>query len=121
MARGVTAPACAFSTLKSITFSVGRVKMKTILRKILVPVGVIWFIGLLIAGFMAYLVNSVGPGGLYDGLGRRLTEAPVLMRIFFGQERMWAGWFWFAVDMLVFWGSVALALILGKWLEKSGD
>lgn len=92
--------------------------MKALLRKILVPIGVIWFIALFVAGFMAYLVSSAGPDGPCDGLGRSLTQAPMLMRIFFGQEHMWAGWLWFVGDMVVFWGSVALAVNVGKWLEE---
>jgi len=91
--------------------------MKAALRKILVPVGVIWFIALFVAGFMAYFVSSAGPSGPCDGLGRPLSQAPMLMRIFFGQERMWAGWLWFAGDMVLFWGSIAVAINLGKWLE----
>lgn len=91
--------------------------MKKLIRKALVPVGVIWFIALFIAGFLAYFVSSAGPDGPCDGLGRSLTQAPTLMRILFGQERMWAGWLWFVGDMVLFWGSIALAINIGKWLE----
>ncbi len=91
--------------------------MKKLLRKVLFPVGVIWFIALFVAGFMAYFVSSAGPDGPCDGLGRSLTQAPMLMRIFLGQERMWSGWLWFVGDMVLFWGSVAVAVNVGKWLE----
>jgi len=91
--------------------------MKKLLRKVLVPVGVIWFIALFVAGFEAYFTSSSGPSGPCDGLGRTLTQAPMLMRIFFGHERMWAGWFWFLGDMVIFWGSIAVAINIGKWLE----
>lgn len=90
--------------------------MKT-LRKILAPVGVIWFIALLIAGFLAYFVTSVSVNGPTDGLGRTLSEAPTLVRVIFGQERMWAGWAWFLGDMVIFWGSIALAVNVTKWLK----
>jgi len=91
--------------------------MKKLLRKILMPVGVVWFIGLFIVGFLAYFCVSSGPNGPCDGLGRPLADAPMLMRIFLGQEIMWAGWFWFAGDMVIFWGSIAIAISLAKWLE----
>lgn len=91
--------------------------MKKLFRKVLVPVGVIWFIALFVVGFMAYFVSSTGPDGSCDGLGRSLTQAPILMRIFFGQERMWAGRLWFVGDMVLFWGSIAVAVNVGKWLE----
>ena len=44
-----------------------------------------------------------------DGYGRPLPESPFVMRLFFGQERLWAGWFWFAGDMAIFWSSLVLA------------
>ncbi|MDO9541005.1 MAG: hypothetical protein Q7J98_01610 [Kiritimatiellia bacterium] len=91
--------------------------MKATLRKILFPVGVIWFIGLFIAGFLAYFVTSAGPNGATDGLRRTLSEAPMLMRIVFGQDRMWAGWEWFLGDMVVFWGSITVAVNISKWME----
>lgn len=66
---------------------------------------------------MAYVVTSGGSGATTDGLGRSLSEAPMLMRIMFGQERMWAGWGWFVGDMIIFWGSIGLAVNIGNWLE----
>ena len=94
--------------------------MKKLLRKVMVPFGAIWLIGLFIAGFLAYFVSSAGPSGPCDGLGRPLSQVPMLIRIFFGQERMWAGWLWFAGDMALFWGSIALAINLAKWLKNPG-
>jgi hypothetical protein len=91
--------------------------MKSALRKILFPIGIIWFIALMIAGFLAYFVTSSGPHGMVDGLGRPLTEAPFLMRFFFGQERLWAGFGWFFGEMVIFWGSLGFASGLSNWLE----
>ena len=55
-----------------------------------------------------------------DGYGRPLPESPFVMRLFFGQERLWAGWFWFAGDMAIFWSSLVLAYHLLKlgWNES---
>jgi hypothetical protein len=91
--------------------------MKATLRKVLTPVAVIWIIALLIAGFLAYFVTSAGPHGLADGFGRPLTEAPLLMRLIFGQERLWAGFGWFFGDMLILWGSIAVISLTAKRLE----
>ena len=89
--------------------------MRAVIKNTLKIVGVVWFIGLFIFGFLAYFVTSAGPS---DGLGRPLSQAPILMRMLFGQERMWAGWGWFAVDMVVFWGSIAAAVETSKWLGR---
>lgn len=71
-------------------------------------VGILWALGILVAGFLAYFVIHRDPvSGLdYDGLGRQLVHSPWLMRFIFGQERLWAGWGWFAVDMAVFWAPI---------------
>ncbi len=64
--------------------------------------------------FLGYFVVKTTPGGigLLDGLGRSLEPAPFLARFFLGQDRMWAGWGWWAIDMFWFWGSMALAFFL---------
>jgi hypothetical protein len=75
--------------------------------KILTAITAVWAIALFVWGFLAYIVVSMGPSGPVDGLGRSLVKAPMLMRIFAGQDRLWPGWFWFVSDLVVFWGSVA--------------
>jgi hypothetical protein len=90
--------------------------MKATLSKIFGPVAVCWFVFLLICGFLAYFVSRAGSPPT-DGLGRPITAAPFLMRIVFGQEHMWAGWGWFAAEMIIFWGSIAVALKLARWLK----
>jgi hypothetical protein len=91
--------------------------IKALLRKVLVPVTVCWFIAVIVYGFLAYSVVS---GGLNptDGLGRSLEEAPWFMRMFFGQDKMWAGWKWFGIEMAVFWGGIGLYGGLAKWLDE---
>jgi hypothetical protein len=90
--------------------------VKATFRNILVPLGICWFIALFVAGFLAYFVSTTGTPPT-DGLGRPLSEAPLLMRLLFGQERMWAGWVWFLAEMVIFWGSIALAVNISKWLD----
>lgn len=89
--------------------------MRKVFTKVLLAIGVAWFSGLFVLGFLAYFVTSAGP---CDGLGRPLAQAPMLMRIFFGQERLWAGWGWFATDMVLFWGSIAGAVRISKLLDR---
>ena len=62
------------------------------LKKFVTVVLGIWIITLIVCGFLAYFVTSHNEGGICDGLGRNLSEAPILARIFFGQDRMWTGW-----------------------------
>lgn len=88
------------------------------LRRIFPKLVIAWFIALFIAGFLAYMVSSSGPGGPHDGLGRPLSVSPWAMRFFFGQDHLWAGWGWFVGDMAIFWGSIALGLMIWKRLEK---
>lgn len=90
-------------------------RTRKIAERVLFGIGVLWIIALFVCGFLAYLVTRREPSGWVDGLGRPLTEAPMLARIFFGQERLWPGWSWFAIDLVVFWGSLALvSFIFGR-------
>jgi len=41
------------------------------------------------------------------------------MQMIFGQDHMWAGWGWFAAEMIIFWGSIALTVKLSRWLENT--
>lgn len=78
--------------------------------------GVLLGLGVLGATFVAYFITSVdAQGQWYDGFGRGLAESPFLVRIFFGQDRMWAGAGWFVFDMAAFWGGLAVAFFLGSW------
>ena len=92
--------------------------MHDVIKNALKIIAVIWFLSLVVLGFLGYFVTSPGPS---DGLGRPLTEAPVFVRILFGQERMWAGWTWFAVDMLIFWGSIGAALGISHFFRRDAD
>ena len=66
-------------------------------------------ITVVVAAFLGYFVSDTSG---HDGLGRQLYPAPLLMRIFFGQERYWAGWLWFVGDLLWFWGGLGLGFYL---------
>jgi hypothetical protein len=70
----------------------------------------------LLAGFLAYFVERKDPvtHRIYDGLGRALSDSPLFIRLVFGQDQLWAGWTWFGIDMLVFWGGLGLGAALMK-------
>lgn len=75
-------------------------------------------------GVFAYFVRSYREGVWFDGLGRRLEDTPFIARFIFGTESQWAGWGFFALDFVVFWGGLAiaygLATLAGK-LERKPD
>lgn len=87
------------------------------MRKIVGYIGIFLFIVVFIAGFAAYFITSVDPQTrtMYDGIGRPLSESPLLMRLILGQERLWAGWGWFIVDLVIFWGGIGLGFTLTKY------
>lgn len=69
-----------------------------------------------IAGFIAYFVRGVSTGGVeLDGFGRELVKSPWFMRLIFGQEKLWAGWFWWIGDMVIFFGGIALGASLANF------
>lgn len=88
------------------------------MRKAIGIVGVILFITAMLGGVLAYFVCTTDQTTniMYDGFGRRLSESPFLMRWIFGEERVWAGWKWFFLDMVIFWGT----MILGYGLVSFG-
>ena len=87
------------------------------LKKALSIFAIIWFLALFVCIWLGYGITSPDSDGLRDGLGRHLSEAPILMRIFFGQDRMWAGWGWFIGDLAIFWGSIAITINVAKHFE----
>lgn len=87
------------------------------MRKIIGWLGVAIMTGTMIAAFVAYFVVSLDPSTktMFDGFGRPLSASPVLMRLVFGQERLWAGAFWFLADMVLFWGGLWVGFSVAGW------
>lgn len=87
------------------------------MRKTLGWLGVAIIGGTFVAGFIAYFVFRIDPQMkiMLDGFGRPLSESPLLMRLIFGQERLWAGWLWFLGDMIIFWGGIGVGFSLAGW------
>jgi hypothetical protein len=86
------------------------------MHRILNVFGGILCLIVLCAAFLGYFVTDTQG---YDGLGRPLSSAPIFMRIMFGQERAWAGWFWFVADLFWFWGGLAIGLVLLSAKQKA--
>ena len=86
--------------------------MKQMLSKTCYVLGVGAIIAALIAGFLAYMIVSFDPATqeYTDGLGRPLGPSPFFMRFVFDEDKLWAGWGWWAIDMLVFLGVISVAM-----------
>jgi hypothetical protein len=83
--------------------------MRRIIGKLLFGMGGLAAAGLLVSGCLATMVRSydVDTKTTYDGFGRELVRAPLLVRWFAG-EYEYAGMTWFLLDLLVFWMAVAV-------------
>lgn len=90
------------------------------MRKLIGYLGIAIIIAELIAGFIAYFVFSFDPQTktIYDGFGRKLSESPLLMRLIFGEDRLWAGWKWFVGDLVIFWSGIIIGFKLAKFVFK---
>jgi hypothetical protein len=100
--------------------------MRVFCARILYGIVVMGAIAGFCLGFLAYFVRSYSPGGIgHDGLGRELEPTPFVARFMFGEASTWPGWGYFFLDMVVFWGGVAvlygLASSLGENLKGKGD
>jgi len=87
------------------------------MRKLAGYFGLALILAAFILGFVAYFVFSFDPQTkvTFDGLGRQLSESPKLVRLIFGEDKQWAGWRWFLIDMVVFWGAMGLGGSLAAW------
>ena len=94
--------------------------MRPLLQKAIYGLVIVGGITLLVVGFIAYFVRSIDiqNGIIYDGLGRQLTEAPTIARLFLTDEAAWPGWGWFFGDMVIFWGSIWVGSLLLGFAEK---
>ncbi|SRR5258706_11789076 len=100
--------------------------MRALIAKIIYGVVVGEVIAGLVLGVLAYFVRSFhqATGVWSDGLGRLLEETPLVARFVFGTESQWAGWGYFALDFVVFWGGIAVAyglLAVAGNLDKKTD
>ena len=88
------------------------------MRRTLIPIAVGVGLGVFVAGILAYF--SVAKQSTYwvDGLGRPLVSAPWVALLVFGTNKEWAGWTWFFLDLLWFWGGIGLAFFLGSLSGK---
>lgn len=79
--------------------------MKTIYKFLSATVA----LSVLIAAFMAYFMRSVSEGQVFDGLGRPLSEPPLWAKFFLTGESSWAGFGWHVIDIIWFFGGIAIA------------
>ena len=74
---------------------------------------IVYAISVFVGVFLAYFVRSSDGT---DGLGRQLYDSPGLMKAVWGED-YWAGFGWFAFDMIYFWGGI-LFFIYVVWGNK---
>jgi hypothetical protein len=86
--------------------------VRTLLAKLIYGVVIAEVIAGFALGFLAYFTRSFDGSTRtwFDGLGRRLEETPFVARFFLGADSQWAGWGFFVLDAVVFWGGVAIAI-----------
>ena len=81
--------------------------LQTLSRFFAVIIGIAVFI----AAFMAYFIRTIDTNTriVYDGLGRQLSEPPIWAKVLITSENSWAGFGWHALDIVCFFGGLALA------------
>lgn len=87
------------------------------MKKLKKIITAIYFIILLVGGFMAYFVSSFKDGIWKDGLGRVLYESPGLINFFHFQDK-WPGLYWWLFDMIYFWGGISFIVFI-LWKEET--
>lgn len=91
--------------------------MKKIASKLIFAIVVIGGTILFILGFLAYFkIDKHLDGTIYDGLGRQLDFCPPIISFVFWNSGLWAGWMWFIVDIVFFFGLISIGYLL---LQKS--
>ncbi|MBT7932504.1 MAG: hypothetical protein HN640_03290 [Gammaproteobacteria bacterium] len=68
-------------------------------------------ISVFVLAFYAYMIRSVDGGIIYDGLGRQLNFVPLFAR-FFVPDSLWAGFGWYVIDFIIFFGGIGIAVFL---------
>jgi hypothetical protein len=88
-------------------------------RKLFIAFALTWWTALFGLAFLAYFVTRPCADDLCDGLGRHLMLTPSFVRILLHSDRLWAGWRWAALEMVVFWMSAGIGYLALEWTEDS--
>ncbi|MDB9818335.1 hypothetical protein OAC08_03085 [Pelagibacterales bacterium] len=92
--------------------------MKLILKYSRIVVSIAYALFALYWLFNSYFVRTSNSNIWFDGLGRQLYETPFILK-WFGHGYEYAGWYWWSIDMLVFWGGIGFLVLI--WQFKSSD
>ncbi len=94
--------------------------MAKFLKTVLILFAALIGVGVFVAGFIAYFVTTMDrtTGQIVDGFGRPLNPTPGVLRLAFGLERMWTGFFWWLADLLWFFGGLYLAFTLFSTAQR---
>lgn len=87
--------------------------MKRILQYGLMGAGFTFGAVAFIYGTLTYFIRSVGPNNtIYDGIGRQLDIAPLLVRFVYMNDTLWPGVYWAVFDWVLFFGLLGLASLM---------
>lgn len=86
------------------------------MKKLKKLITAVYFISLLVGGFLAYFVTSFDNNVLKDGLGRALYDSPGIIK-FFHFQNQWPGLHWWLFDMVYFWGGISFVVFV-LWKDK---
>lgn len=78
-------------------------KNKLIKRILAIIAGLITIFLLVYIIATTFIRSYSADGIITDGLGRTLTHTPLLLRLFLGEEFMYAGFKFFVLDNIIFW------------------
>jgi hypothetical protein len=93
--------------------------MSTWPRKVFIAFALTWWAALFGLAFLAYFVTRPCVDGICDGLGRHLMLTPSFVMFLLHSDRLWAGWRWAALDMVVFWMSAGIGYMALEWTNDS--
>jgi hypothetical protein len=91
--------------------------MTTWPRKVFIAFALTWWTAVFGLAFLAYFVTRPCADGLCDGLGRHLMLTPSFVRILLHSDRLWTGWRWAALDMVLFWMSAGIGYVALEWTK----
>lgn len=95
--------------------------MRTVAAYLFATIATVFGIGVLYYTFIAYFVFSVKDGYQYDGLNRLLYEPPWFVNLVY-PGMQFPGYGYFVLDLVVFWGGVAIFYgLINIYLKLKGE
>ena len=87
--------------------------IKSLLEKFRYLITFTWILFAIYWLFNSYFVRVFKENKWYDGLNRELFDTPLLLRLIQFDDQ-YPGVFWWAIDMLIFWGGIGFIFLIWK-------